>query len=304
MKKRTFTLQRRNIISKILTLTFLSCSSTLFAQIYVNGCSDGVYNGTYNTIVTECASCQVYEKSGGGAYIYRFAINTLIVSGNTVIDCNAVTFAMQNDETDCDPSNGGTYLNGCLISSTPAPVEMSWFEAKAIEKNVYLNWEVASEINNEGFEVERSTDGRSFTTLGFVEGRGDATDPMEYFYQDFEVTQGEIYYYRLKQLDFDGKYEYSDIVSVVLANDAIVAGEFYPNPTLGATAIDFYSLKNSEWNVEVYSLSGQLLWRSTYQLTKGKNALHFNFSEFGTGLYFVKFENNLERIYRKLSVQH
>ena len=212
---------------------------------------------------------------------------------------------MQNTELNCDPTDGsGVSLNGCIIASGLLPVEFNRFEAKTKDKTVALIWETASETNNEGFVIERSLDGRSFEAIDFVEGQGNSFETTEYFYEDYEVAKGQIYYYRLKQLDFDGKYEYSEIVSAMLESVEPVIGEFYPNPSFGITYVDTYCGKNVQWNIHVFDLSGRLVNSKTYDLSKGRYKMDFDFSGLITGLYFVRFETDTEAFTRKLSIQY
>lgn len=102
---------------------------------------------------------------------------------------------------------------------TPLPVELARFEGKASQSGISLTWETASEQNNSHFEVERSTDGSTFEQLGSVPGNGNSVVTIAYQYLDKHPHPG-LNYYRLKQVDFDGKYEYSKVVAVTLGEDA------------------------------------------------------------------------------------
>ena len=106
---------------------------------------------------------------------------------------------------------GGTILhttNGGVI-----PVELNSFTASANGKEVILNWSTATELNNQGFVVQRKFGDNSFKTIGSVKGHGTTTSPNNYTYIDKLLTAGK-YLYRLKQIDFGGKYEYSQEVEV------------------------------------------------------------------------------------------
>lgn len=290
-------------------ICFFLLSNFMNGQFSVSGCSTTLYNGNYTSDPTVCESCTSYVKDGGGVFIYRIdAGPNMLWSGSSgaSINCFNLVFAMQNAETNCDPSDGGgTNLNGCSFSTT-MPVDLMWFDAKEIAKNtVRISWEVASESDNEGFEVERSMDGISFESIGFIKGRGDATDPLEYYLDDQNVSKGQVYYYRLKQIDFDGKFEHFNIVSLTLKGDKTVLGNFYPNPSSSSsTTIDIYAVADQEWSIEAFDVSGKLVLKSMYQIVEGKNQVELNISNLGTGFYFIKFENGLEQEYRKLSVQY
>ncbi len=298
-------LRKKKII--FLTNVYLLIAIGLIAQpndINVSGCSSTTFNGNYslNAGITSCNSCTSYEKVGGGAFLFREeAVGNLWAGTTNAINCFAFPFVLQNGETDCDPTNGGVSVNGCIINSG-LPVDMMWFEAKAASKNsVELSWEVSSETNNEGFEIERSLNGLSFEKIGFVAGRGNADDAKIYSFIDEDLAIGKVYYYRLKQIDWNAQFEYFDVVSVALEGEKTVFGEFFPNPTSNTTSIEIYTRTNEVWNVEAYDLSGKQVWSSLYHLTDGRNQIELELPNLNTGLYFFRFENEVESIHRKLS---
>ena len=126
-------------------------------------------------------------------------------------------------------------------SPTPLPVRLLSFSGKTVDKINLLAWTTATEQNNAGFEVERSRDGATFEIIGFVRGNGNSTSQKDYGFTDNQPFAG-INYYRLKQTDFDGKYEYSNTIS--LKNASTTNGVFvYPNPSSESITIDL-----SNWN--------------------------------------------------------
>lgn len=127
------------------------------------------------------------------------------------------------------------------------PVELVSFSGDSKAEGNVLQWTTASEINNKGFEVERSTNGRLFETIGFVEGNTDSRQALNYSFTD--ATQQSLTYYRLKQIDWDGTSTYSRIISVKRKNEN---AKVYPNPSRGRLFIDTqnhnqpYIIKNSQ----------------------------------------------------------
>jgi Secretion system C-terminal sorting domain len=114
------------------------------------------------------------------------------------------------------------------------PIELSSFEGKALEKSNLLTWQTKSESQNNGFNIERSTDGNRFEKIGFVAGKGTTSQMQRYTFEDsFPSGEGRdgAGYYRLKQLDFDGRFEYSKIISITQKGGNTVS--VYPNPTEG-----------------------------------------------------------------------
>ena len=110
--------------------------------------------------------------------------------------------------------NTGTMLK---LSGAPVPVELTSFAALVIDRNVTLNWATATEINNRGFEVQRKSSLGDFVSVAFIEGHGTTQQPQSYSYTDKNIESGK-YSYRLKQVDFNGVYSYSDLVEVDVTN--------------------------------------------------------------------------------------
>lgn len=138
------------------------------------------------------------------------------------------------------------------------PVELTSFTATSQNNLVELNWTTATEINNQGFEVQRSTSNSDFVTVGFVEGNGTTTEEHHYTFKDKDVS-GSLRY-RLKQIDFDGSYEYSDIVEVeVLGNISYELAQNYPNPFNPITNISYTLPAESQVKFSIYNPLGELV---------------------------------------------
>ena len=132
-------------------------------------------------------------------------------------------------------STGTSELLGS--TSTQLPVDFISFTAKKRSGSVELSWETASEINNDYFDVERSRDGKSFEAIGKVAGHGTTTEIQNYEFIDRLPYSGKNYY-RLKQVDFNGTYEYSDVRVVDFSKRGTVINIF-PNPTADYVSINF-----------------------------------------------------------------
>ena len=138
------------------------------------------------------------------------------------------------------------------------PVELTSFTVN-ISKSGYviLNWSTATEINNHMFEIQRRNENTRFTPIGFIEGNGTTTEPREYSYTDKSVKTG-IYYYRLKQLDFGGNYEYSDEVMIDAKGPlTFKLGQNYPNPFNPSTTIQFSIPESGYVRLSVYNMIGE-----------------------------------------------
>ena len=146
----------------------------------------------------------------------------------------------------------------CILGDARnVPVELSAFSANVSNGNVVLNWTTESELNNQGFEVERRTAEGQFVTIGSVQGNGTTTERKQYSYTDAGVETGN-YYYRLKQIDFGGAYEYSDEIFVdVTAPLEFALDQNYPNPFNPTTTINFSLAEPTFVKLAIYNLLGE-----------------------------------------------
>lgn len=167
------------------------------------------------------------------------------------------------------------------------PVRMIFFQADAVNNSyIRLSWATAIEVNNRGFEVERSVDGQTWAKVGFVEGHNNSTTQNTYSYDDKDVVAGVIYFYRLKQVDNDGAFEYTDIVSAKLKADATFGvKEFVPNPTMNKTNLIITAVKDQEISVTFYNLVGQKVMESNMAVNKGYNQFEFDLEKLAAGTY-------------------
>lgn len=127
----------------------------------------------------------------------------------------------------CD--NDGYYDALSLTRSTVLPVELTQFTGQNTERGNLLKWTTASEENNAGFEIQKSNNGRDFGAIGYVAGNGTTFQLQRYTFLDEDVSTG-IAYYRLKQLDTNGEYEYSEIISLQAKTWGNQVVSIYPNP--------------------------------------------------------------------------
>ncbi len=242
-----------------------------------------VPNGT--TITTPIAVNFVGLSGGsiGSSYI-RFRI-----ASNSIEASNRNGYAESGEVED--------YPIG--ISATALPVELIEFKAEALEKNTsLLTWSTASEFNNEYFEVQRKK-GDNWFALGRVSGIGFSSTLNRYSFKD-ETAENGINYYQLKQVDFDGKTEYSPMVSVTFELKTKPISNLislYPNPTNN----DIWIKSNQEidadniLNIEVYNILGEIVHN-----TKMENILEkISLSEYQNGLYFIKIGNETYRILKQ-----
>jgi hypothetical protein len=153
--------------------------------------------------------------------------------------------------------NGEQDVYYSYISDTTGnvPVELLSFSFSILENDVTLNWETASELNNHGFEVERSFNNTAWTTIGFKEGKGTTTEPQSYSFFDENLYSGN-YQYRLKQVDFNGSFKYSKIVEVEITPTTFALQQNYPNPFNPITSIQYAVGSRQFVSLKVYDILG------------------------------------------------
>ena len=186
--------------------------------------------------------------------------------------------------------DGGTLTAWGLricVNNIVIPVEMVDFKATPLKNKIQLNWQTATERNNAGFEIQRSTDPLSnFTTLDFKKGQGDATKLVDYQYFDEKVRLGTNYYYRLRQLDFDGKEMFSKVVAANLDKDGVWDIAVEPNPTSSLLNIEVLGKANQTINIEMYSIEGKLVM--TKQITTENAKTTLDLAPLSNGIYMLK----------------
>lgn len=206
------------------------------------------------------------------------------------------------------PGGDNSAITGdCTSLMAPLPVELTRFNAEPNEKNISLAWATASEINNSGFEVQRSTDGRSFSKIGWVEGSGTTTIGKEYAFTDNEVKPNTLYYYRLRQLDNNGTVEFTPIRSALVKDQTrLMVTQLFPNPInqlQGSANFQVESPAADEIDIQVFDARGGLVQQQAQAILEGENAITIPISGLASGVYFVKMQLQTEASYQRLTVE-
>lgn len=144
------------------------------------------------------------------------------------------------------------------------PVEWLYADAEKVsESEGLINWATSLEINNEGFEVQRSADGQDFEVVGFVPGAGNSTEIQEYKFVDSNPKAG-LNFYRIKQIDFDGKVDYSRVLKLNFEVDEMVEVSISPNPANSQTRLTLEGTVEGVVDVEIMEITGRLVHRSSF----------------------------------------
>jgi len=176
------------------------------------------------------------------------------------------------------------------------PVELIAFTASANDNVVLLNWQTTTEVNNYGFEIQKlevrsqKLEEDGWEKVGFVEGAGNSNSPKEYSFIDQEYDQDQgIIKYRLKQIDFDGQFEYSDVVEIevnVLPTEFSLS-QNYPNPFNPSTSIEYTVVSSEYVNLKIYDVLGNEIATLVNEMKDaGKYRVNFNASSLSSGVYF------------------
>lgn len=189
-----------------------------------------------------------------------------------------------------------------LQENTLFPVTMGDFDAENKEDKVRLRWNTHSEVNNEAFYVERSADGENFTTIDRVSGAGNSITEINYEVFDASPLEG-ISHYRLKQVDFDGGYSYSDVVAVSRGVDFSLM-DVFPSP---ASVNDQVRIRlalesNQKVQLRVSNLVGQQVMAKDYDLQQGIQTLDLPSHNWSAGVYYVTVQGNSTLAKQKLII--
>jgi len=227
-------------------------------------------------------------------------------------------------------NDGYPYLDWQNPDGTPLPVELVSFEGFYTEDGVLLRWETATEVNNYGFEVQKSEDriqNSEWTNIGFVLGHGTTNSPKQYSFTDTELPDANEVSYRLKQIDNDGTFAYSKTITVDLTTITSVDDELiyefaleqnYPNPFNPATTIKFTIPSNvkqlarlgrgetSNTKLVVYDILGrEVATLVNKELQPGNHEVSFNASSLSSGMYFYRVDvaNDFSSIKKMLLIK-
>lgn len=265
------------------------------------------YNGMRNTASTTPLSALTATDADG--FIASFTIASLPASGSLTLNGVLVSKdqTIQPDQaselsyTPAKSTTGNfsfTYyatdnLGGVSNIATysipvsgPLPVELAAFEVKAVGNSAQLIWNTATELRNDRFEVERSFTGQAFATVGTVKGHGTTNTGAAYRFTDANVraqaASGTVYY-RLKQVDTDGKATYSSVRTVGFSKQA-ASISVAPNPATTEATLDLTTLPLGQYQVAIFDATGRIVYKAGHA---GGEQVGLAMSTWPTGMYLV-----------------
>lgn len=247
---------------------------------------------------TQNSGWRYYEWTKNGAIAISGVLNTgdLIPDYTTQADSTGKFFGEYQLITYTDPSPIAScgnasqpirILDSCDITST-FPVEMGFLTGRLDQRKAVLNWETFSETNNQGFEIEQSTNGTNYKRVGFVNGNGTTTKSQSYQFTTANLNLGK-HYFRIRQVDFDGRSQLSNSIALNVTSSEILV-ELYPNPTRDIAHISMNAMKDDWVQVELISPLGQSI-RTIFEgrvFAGEKITESFDTSRLPSGMYHVR----------------
>ena len=245
------------------------------------------------------ASAGTHGGGGGGGQGVVF-YSTTEPTTNVTTETNNGTGGCNNNTVPCNSradSGAGTDGSGVFdLLTGPLPVELIQFDVKLDKENVVLNWKTKSEKNNAYFEIERSNNGVDWKKITEITGAGTSSETIKYTAWDFYPVLG-INYYRLKQIDFNGAFKYTQTKSIVI-NDSYIS--LYPNPSNGIMNIQCKGIKNA--TVRFYDALGNTVLLT--EIYRNNRLLSLEVSTLPNGVYFVTIDINGNSESRRFVISH
>ena len=184
----------------------------------------------------------------------------------------------------------GRFMIDAVLATT-VPLNLLSFTGKLNNENVVLNWKTANEVNTKNFEIQRSINGETFENVGVVDAVSNRSTINNYSFNDLNVKKlsSKILYYRLNQVDKDGRSKLSNVirVNVVKDNNNIISG-IYPNPATKQISLTLNSLVSEKISLVINDFAGKSVFQKAYEVIEGVNNLTINVEGLVAGTYIIK----------------
>jgi hypothetical protein len=248
-----------------------------------------------------------YPK-GANTSIGPFCFNTTLACGTLTGDNpGTLQFGISSD------SYSGSWTNtacGLEFSAAPntfpfilkcpviLPISLLSFDGELVNQKVNLKWSTLSEINNDYFVIQRSTNAKDYFDIGTVKGSGNSNVFKEYSFVDDNPSNGNNYY-RLKQVDFDGEEKVVRVIAVSAVLFVNQINKIYPNPVKNSAEIILATSYENEAQIRVFDAMGKLIYQDNKYLVRGENAISLNLTHLAKGIYSVAVTSNSELVKAK-----
>lgn len=271
--------------TRVLTGFVTDCQSqqSVFAEAIVI-CND---NGTFNLIVTFLNDSPPYELEVIEPVAQApFTTSMGVVELGPFASGESVPYNVR--VTDLDSGNTQN-LEGLVLDCVTLPVELINFEGEVQENGNLLSWVTASELNNDFFILERSTDGVFFESIAVLDGKGNSSAMHLYTYMDREAPNG-ISYYRLLQTDFDGTTSIAGVISLKRSEVEFDIIKVTPMGNLSEYTIGFSTDTNNPVVIELFNLAGQSVYSETMTPVEGVNHFPMDLNLYAQGMYLLRLQ--------------
>jgi len=231
---------------------------------------------------------ETLDKHKLGRFVVKTIINTSGTFGLAWSPETIVTSYTPVSPWLSEPATG-TYE---VINNQPLPVELASFTANISIRDVSLNWRTVKETNNKGFEIERKKTDEEWTKVGYIDGKGTTNTETAYNFDDKKLNSGK-YNYRLKQVDYNGNFEYHSLNTVIEVGlpTKFDLSQNYPNPFNPTTKIDYQLPADGKVSIRIYDVTGREVKTliNNEQRTAGYYTIDFNGGSMASGIYFYRF---------------
>lgn len=248
-----------------------SPTSNKLRSVYFHNSDEGWIVGKNQTILHTTDSGVNWQIVISGYYSELLHVKFIDDNSGCIVGTNGIILITNN--------NGG----GGVV-----PVELTYFDCEIIDnKEIELKWNTATELNNLGFEIERRFEDFSWTKIGFVEGNGTISQETNYFFTDSPIQSGK-YSYRLKQIDFNGTFEYSSEINVEFnESQSFQLYQNYPNPFNPTTKFLFFLPEEQQIKLSILNVLGEEILISAEGIYKsGNHQIQFDASKLSSGMYY------------------
>lgn len=298
----TFTIRAQSITGGTCTFTTMTLSPS--GVVTINPAPNAALNLSAPTDVAAGSTANIVVQNSQLNYLYQLREGTTNIGntiagtgGNITLPTDAInasrTFNVLVTDvtrsTNCTAPLTQTLTIGVsTIPVEPLPVELLAFAGKAVNKAIILNWATATEKNNDYFVIERSTDAKEFKPVGKLNGNINSSQLQNYTFTDATPVKG-LQYYRLKQVDLDGAFEYSRVIAVSLSGTVNAEQPvLYPNPTRNNATILVNSNIAETATLVLYDALGNTILKKEVMLNAGRTALPIETKHLAAGMYVVK----------------
>ncbi len=248
-------------------------------------------SGPSTACTGQATNWSVNNTTGGAGVTYSWAFTGGTPATSTSAAPTGVTWSATGAKAiSCQIGNGTCTvitLNSSVNINCALPVKLLSFSASSQSGSVLLGWQTASEINSKHFRIQRSANGQDFYDIGIVNAGN-----SNYSFTDNQPLPG-ISYYRLMQVDNDGRSTVSNIIRLTYGNSATDNLVIYPNPVDEKLVFTYHSLKNTQGTIKLYDFAGRVMHQATVAFTKGYNSKEISMANFAKGIYMLEIVNSL-----------